>query len=316
MTTQPAIRVVTDEASARALLADGWCPIECSFGRVSVLDELGLDHHGELSQLEGVAIRALRDHAGARAADPRFVIAGAADADATFAAAALAGLLPGPRGRGGEETLALAQTIDLVDREPVGLDIPTMPGGALLLAWRAFAGNSGDAPGALLGVLMWHKLARARTRATEAFLAFGAEAERQARREALEARARETTRVGRHVLLAEASTGGGQRFWYGRRDGLPAGSPDGWEAPVLVTRNPRSGAITAGCASPAVAEALLGLGGLMAVFPLLPRREGGEWGGREAIGGSPRGAIMTAHDARDAAVIIAAAIDLNLGGGG
>lgn len=169
MTPQPAIRVVTDEAAARALLADRWCPLECSFGRISVVDELGLDHHGELSHLEGVAIRALRDHAGARAADPRFVIAGAADADATFAAAALAGLLPGPGEPGREEALALACTIDLLDREPVGLDIPTLPGGPLVLSWRAFAGNSGDAPGALLGVLMWHKLALGRTGATEAF---------------------------------------------------------------------------------------------------------------------------------------------------
>ena len=110
--------------------------------------------------------------------------------------------------------------------------------------------------------------------------------------------------------------GGGQRFWYGRRDGLPAGSPDGWEAPVLVTRNARSGAITAGCASPAVAEALLGPGGLMAVFPLLPRRADAGWGGREAIGGSPRGAIMTEDDAREAAALIVAAIDANLGDGG
>lgn len=84
---------------------------------------------------------------------------------------------------------------------------------------------------------------------------------------------------------------------------------------MLVTRNARRGAITVGCASPEVAQALLGPGGLRAVFPLLPRREEGGWGGREAIGGSPRGAVMTADDAREAADIIAAAIDANLGAG-
>lgn len=316
MTALPNARIVTDEAAARALADDGWCPIECSFGTVSVLDELRLDHHGQLSRLEGVAIRALRDHYGARAADPRFVIAGTADADATFAAAALSGVLPGPQERGGDELVALAETIDLLDREPVGADVPSLPGGPLVLCWRAFAGNSSDDLGALLGILMWRKLVGARTAATEAFLDFGVEAEREARREALEARSRETTRVGDHVLLAEASTGGGQRFWYGRRDELPASSPDGWEAPVLVTRNAKSEAITIGCASPVVAEALLGPGGLKAVFPLLPQRQRAGWGGREAIGGSPRGQIMSPQDARKAAEIVAAAIEANRERGG
>ena len=39
-------------------------------------------------------MRGYRDHQGARVEDPRFVVTGRADADATFAIAALAGLLP------------------------------------------------------------------------------------------------------------------------------------------------------------------------------------------------------------------------------
>jgi len=50
------------------------------------------------------------------------------------------------------------------------------------------------------------------------------------------------------------------------------------------------GAVTLGCPNKAVAEAIFGAGGLLTVFPAL---EPNGWGGREAVGGSPRGLQMT-----------------------
>src|SRR5258708_10597265 len=99
-----------------------------------------MDHHGVLAHLESVALRAWRDHRGARCADPRFVVTGAADADATFAIAALAGLLPEGRGLG-----PLAELIADADVRPHALADDPRPEAALLLLWRRMASGVQDA---------------------------------------------------------------------------------------------------------------------------------------------------------------------------
>lgn len=90
------VKVAADVSEAKAYVERGWCPIECSSGKHSAVDELQLDHHGRLSDLEGVAIRGYRDFYGARVDDPRIVVLGFPDEDATFCAAALLGQLPHP----------------------------------------------------------------------------------------------------------------------------------------------------------------------------------------------------------------------------
>ena len=82
MTTPLTIEYVDSAHEARRWRDQGYCPIECAFGEESVVDALQMDHHGTMGDLEGVAVRACRDHYGSRKADPRFVVAGAADADA------------------------------------------------------------------------------------------------------------------------------------------------------------------------------------------------------------------------------------------
>ena len=90
------VRVTNDAAEVRRLIDEGFAAIECSIGGESITCPLNMDHHGERSHLESVAIRAYRDHFGARKSDPRFVVVGSPDADACFAISALAGLLPHP----------------------------------------------------------------------------------------------------------------------------------------------------------------------------------------------------------------------------
>ena len=86
-------------AEAEKFMCQGYCPVECSYGGVSIVDNLDMDHHGvtadgrDLSKLESVAIRAYRDCYGKRYQDPRFVISHI-DADCTFAIASLAGYIP------------------------------------------------------------------------------------------------------------------------------------------------------------------------------------------------------------------------------
>ena len=63
------------------------------------------------------------------------------------------------------------------------------------------------------------------------------------------------------------------------------------------------GRVSIGCQDAGTAEKLFGPGGLRNVFPhLLPAG----WGGREAIGGSPRGTRLTRAQARGSAHAVAA----------
>ena len=120
---------------AEQLTATGFEPVECSFGSTgSVVGPLAMDHHGSESHREGVAIRAYRDHFGVCKENPKFVVTGAADADATFAIAALCGILPHPsraaelekapppvKAANTKDISGLALLVNKVDTAPIGV---------------------------------------------------------------------------------------------------------------------------------------------------------------------------------------------------
>ena len=103
--------------------------------------------------------------------------------------------------------------------------------------------------------------------------------------------------MGAGVGYIESTTWGFD-VWYGRQTDHAANTPEGWRFGVVLARVANTGAITIGSPNKAVAEAVFGEGGLKNVFPHLPR-EG--WGGREAIGGSPRGEKMSVEELVQAA---------------
>lgn len=299
------ILVTDEEAEARSLTAQGFCPVECAFGAVSVVDDLRMDHHGELSGEESVAVRAFRDH--------RCVLAGVADADATFAIAALAGLLPEPE-TGIAALAALADTIAVMDVDPIGRNVLAMPAGDLLLTWNALFGGGRDRVAALAGVHGWRLLTDpALARRLAPFVHASSEAAAARRKTAED----DLERLGRYlgrVLLIEGARGPGFDVWYGRRPAAgPPDMPSGWAAPVVVASD-AGGVATVGCPNATVAAALFGSGGLRNVYPVLAPVG---WGGREAIGGAPRGRALSSEELHAAALAIDAAIvtyaDLNTG---
>ena len=266
MTKQLAITHVSTAEAANAAVAEGFCPIECSFGEESVVDELAMDHHGALAHLESVALRAWRDHRGARRADPRFVVTGAADADATFAIAALAGLLPEGRDLG-----ALAELIADADTRPHALADDTRPEAALLLLWRRMASGVQDATAFYGGVDRWRVLLKA---APPQALLEAARAEEATRIAA--ARTARVERFGPQVALVESPVPGFD-VWYAEI------------APVIVAYVADAQRVTIGVRDLATAQALFGPRGLLEVFPKL---QPAGWGGRETVGGSPRGVAL------------------------
>lgn len=288
------IRHTSNAKKAQELVAMGYCPVECSMGE-SIVDDLQMDHHGELSDLEGVAVRAYRDHFGARKADPRFVVTGFADADATFAIAALCGILPHPsreaelatspppvKASGTKDVTVLASLVNRVDTAPIGVRLEVEAFGDTLLLWSQLGGNGNDALAFYAGVDLWRTLTTGRPLTALLTASKTEEADRVS-----QAREAEVQKEGEMVAVVVSDVWGFD-VWYAEI------------CPVVVNFVERTENITVGCVNTATAEKFFGPGGLKNVFPIL----GESWGGREAIGGSPRGQKMTRADARRVALTL------------
>lgn len=306
------VRVTNDAQEVRDLIEKGYAAIECSIGGESLVCELEMDHHGERSHLESVAVRAYRDHFGARKDDQRFVIVGSPDADATFCIAALAGLLPHPsvevpsflpphvKASKQRDLLQLAETVAVIDTDPIGRDLSAMPSGAELLLWNSLMSFSENTDMAgVAGVFLWSQIAAnapSRKPLVEAALVTESQRREAAAEEAI-------TNLGNGVgYIENSSSAWGFDVWYGRQTNHAANTSEGWKFGVILARVARTRAITIGCPNQAVAEALFGEGGLKNVFPQMPQ-EG--WGGRESVGGSPRGEQMSVEELKAAADVVA-----------
>lgn len=291
------IRYTNDYETACRLRDAGYEPVECAFGQHgSVMGRYDLDHHGTESHREGVALRACRDHYGALAHDPRFVVTGTPDADAVLAIVALAARVPQERIPPAFYTL-----VDAHDTDPIGKDLlATEPGREL--AWfnqrpGLYQNESGfrQAIGHMerllrgeVGQSAIDKVHRAdlarRNKAVE-----GVTAIYDARATELEQPPDAMTRPVLRGALAVSSRPRiavvhcavwGFDVWYRL-------------APIVVSYASRMAKVTVGCPDRDTAERLLGEGGLANVWPEL----GKGWGGRETIGGSPRGQRLKAGDA-------------------
>ncbi|MBF0160259.1 MAG: hypothetical protein HQL58_12130 [Magnetococcales bacterium] len=282
--------MANDPDLVRQLVADGYCPVECSFGAESIVDDLVMDHHGCYGQLESVALRAYRDHAGARSDDPRFVVAGHADADATFAVAALMGLLP-------QGLLPLAQTVARMDSDPIGVDPATLPMGSLWLLWHLLRGPARDDMGLATGVGLWRSLTSIDPVLLQPLLDAAVEVAQQRQQRQLDDLARNGQSLAAGVGFISTADSSGFNVWYQRQPDHSADSLAGWRHPLVVHHHPHHGTVTLGCPNAAVARELLGPGGLHNLFPLL----GPGWGGRDCVGGSPRQDRLSAAEAREVA---------------
>jgi len=280
-----------------SLRDEGYEPIECAFGQYgSVMGPLNMDHHGEESHREGVALRACRDLYGARVHDPRFAVTGTPDADAVLAIIALAGLVP--KHRLDPEFYTL---VNRYDTDPIGIDLFTEPSG-LGLAWfnqvtHLTQSEEGFRRGidAMVSLLTEgvtdsdaDRIRRAdenrKKRAKEGIVSlFGRRGESLDIPEFVEGqpvlRGSKALSGTARVLVVESSVWGFD-VWYRY-------------APVVVSYASRIKKVTVGCPDVDTAERLFGPGGLKNAWSVLGRG----WGGRESIGGSPRGEEKTRNDA-------------------
>jgi hypothetical protein len=248
-----------------------------------------MDHHGKMSHLEGVAIRAYRDHYGERRNKPRFVVTGFPDEDATFAIAALAGLLPHPSLASkfpnapedlqpvlGQNLLQIAKLIDQVDRNPdFAITLEDSSEGMHLLAFRQ-QGNptSQDVVAWYGGVDRWRAIL---TTQSPEFL-FAAVQSQDEKLEDVKNAPHEVITDNEIVVVDLSAFGPNSRYYQEWFKDYPIvvaflGGARGWGRCTFVVKDYKT------------AQKYFGYRGLSSVYPLL---QPGGCGGRGIIGGSSR----------------------------
>jgi hypothetical protein len=293
------IEVVDTDVAAQKLLEEGFTPIECSFGEKSIVDSLNLDHHGALSNLEGVAIRAYRDHFGACKKSPRFVVTGYPDEDATFAIAALVGIIPHPElAKSFPDMPANLKTLVARDLSPVAElinDVDLHPDqalklvdttiGRILLTWRQQGHRRcQDALAWLGGVDRWRTLL-----VDQEEELINASVKSQDSHLDSVSKARKKT-ISKDIVVVNLSKFGPNssdyQIWLEKFPVIIAfrGGVDGRGFCSFVVRNLET------------AKELFGERGLQEVYPLL---KPGRCGGREIIGGSSRTVPVSWDQAKD-----------------
>lgn len=289
------IQFTHSHKTARKLRDAGYEPIECAFGQFgSVMGALNMDHHGTESHREGVAIRACRDHYGNRQSDRRFVVTGAPDADAVVAIIALAGLLP--------QSALIRDFYELVnafDIDPIGIDLFSQPHGAELAWFNHIQGMEQSAQGFHQGVTAMMRVLTQGLTNKERDKTVRSD---RARRERAEQGVRALLNIsGHHLSRPVPPFGSVRRAGEAFRDDArlvvtqsPVWGFDVWYrmAPIVVSYVQRLQKITVGVVDTHTAIELFGPSGLMEVWQDL----GQGWGGRESIGGSPRGESLSLED--------------------
>ncbi|MBV71701.1 MAG: hypothetical protein CMH52_10210 [Myxococcales bacterium] len=283
----------------------GFEPIECAFGQYgSVMGPLAMDHHGTESHRDGVALRACRDHYGVLAGEPKFVVTGTPDADAVLAIIALAGLVPKDALDG-----RFYELVNAHDTDPIGIDLLATDRGVLLAWFNQLPKLSQSERGFRRAVEAMQRLLTTGLGTDEIKTVI--KSDRGRKRVAMEGILQRLDRSGQELpipdgLETRAVCRGAAVLDEAARIAVVNSSVWGFDvwyraAPIVVSYASRIKKVTVGCPDRATAEALFGPGGLEHVW----RELGRGWGGRETIGGSPRGVAKTLGDTFDTARLIA-----------
>jgi len=274
------IKISYSPKEIKALAEKGYIPIECALGSISIVDGYALDHHNEFSHLEGVALRAYRDLWG-RAPEGKFVVTGNCDADASFAIAALAGLVPKS-----EDMMELAKLINEVDTMTTPVSLLKKRHGPALILWNKLIKNRKEL-GWYSGVYLWPALLD--NPAVET-MARGVEKERIVL-------ANNCKKIYlKQVLYVESPVWGFDQ-WYRNS-----------EIVVAFVRSHKK--LTVGVKDEETAKKLFGPKGLLEIYgPLDQLLELKGFGGRPTVGGSPKGAEITREMAYRVAQFINDVID-------
>ena len=256
---------------------EGFEPVECAFGLVSVVGPRELDHHGAYSKNEAVSIKAAKLAIGGDR-HGKFVVAGRPDHDQIYACAVLSSSIPA--------VLAEAEAVAEMDTDPIGRDRTSSRYLNDLLFEQTTKNLSRDCSGAYQALAL---LVDIYTRApSQEELSIALDLERKRRECMLEQIV--ACEEGKVALAISDERGFGE--WYTR-------------APIVVLYNPAKKSITLGL-NPKKGSPffdyngfdLLGASGFMPIYSEFDKAtRKSSSGGREVVGGSPRGVSMSQEDA-------------------
>jgi len=290
-----------DTEEIPSLIRDGFIPIEMAEGSVSYTDALELDHHNHLSDRPAACVTALRHYGHVRKGAKARFMANHADADCILSALTLFGLLD----RSIHEILNAE--VGILDVAPIGAPIWEFRYGRTINGWKAaMAGEKRSGWSWLFGLNLFHDMI-SREGEYETYL-LGVDQKENDRLEAARKDISTALKGNSGRTAAFVSSVWGFDSQFGRRRNEPADSLEGWDYWCLIAYVENARKATLSAPSEAIAEKAFGKGGLMNVYPLLPRIGGKEWGGRPSVGGSPRGESMTAEMLPDILSVVEAAL--------
>jgi len=271
-----------DAREAESYRDAGWEPVECSFGKESIVGPLRLDHHGPLADEEPVSIKAAKlvlDNPEIMVS--KFVVAGMPDPDAIYTILVLSRTI--------EPSLSIGNAIAELDLDPIGID-RTQGDYLRNVLFDMYEERELSIKGYLRACLVG-RTAFSTDAPSADDIQRAVEYEKQRIAEASKAVVRRST----HCILV-VSDRVGRDVWHNVEVG----------APLVVQFKPTLGVMTlSGCTrlgaermgSLSVFD-LLGPLGLEVAYPHMDNLLGlAGSGGRPDIGGSPRGALITLEDA-------------------
>ncbi|MDR1580562.1 MAG: hypothetical protein LBS35_09420 [Synergistaceae bacterium] len=272
-----------DEDDIPRYMEDGFIPIEMATGRKSYVDFRLLDHHNEFSGRPSACLTALAHYGEAREAGCAKFMMNHVDADCVMTGVTLMGLLPG------DVLRELNEDVGVLDTDPLRADVPRLKYGPSIQCWKAgmrTVKNSGWSW--LYGVSLFVDIIVNPPR-YEAVIARIEDGESARISRALEDYATAVIGNTGKVILIPSSRAWGLDVQFGRDADADFDHLSSWRHWCLISRSEKNGNVLVSCPSKQLAENVFGRGGLMNVFPKLPTINGKSWGGREAVGGSPRG---------------------------
>ena len=264
-------------------MTERFVPIEMAEGTQSFVDFRRLDHHNDLSDLPSACVTALQFYGDLAGQRPAKIMVNHTDADCVMTGLTLLGLLP-------RDILErLNPEIGMLDTEPMLADEDKMAFRDMIRLWQENMESVKRSGWSwLYGLQLWLDLYEHPEVFKETLNAL------DAREEGRKAMALEDYQAGHvspsgRVLLIAPSRVKGQDVQFCRQEGEAPDTLEGWRHWCIISHVQRSGGVMISCPCRRVAELAFGPGGLKNVFPLLPSVDGKEWGGRESVGGSPRG---------------------------
>lgn len=280
---QPELETIPDR------IAEGFVPIEMAEGTKSFVDFRCLDHHNDYSHLPSACVTALKFYGTLGSDSPVRLMVNHTDADCVLTGVTLLGLLP-------RKLLErLNPEVGVLDTDPLSVDFGDLLYGNAIRLWKVGMMSTKKSGWSwLYGMQLFLDIFNHFTY-YEGKTGELEERERARREKAFQDYDKAVTGPSGKVLLVAPSTVKGYDVQFFRQRAFPATSLEGWRHWCVVSHVRKVGNVMLSCPNKEVAERAFGSGGLKNVFPRLPEIEGKEWGGREAVGGSPRGIVVPAE---------------------